>query len=287
VYSDLDRRSEDTASNGKKLQNDEKNPVEGDFSPDGSTKTVSSHSEQSQVKESSPAFTAVTQQAVSESIRDLPTELLITNENDMKKQQALMVVNAMTVSVEPMESSVDKATHTTEVTAPETTTDIIRSPTTASGSAFHSSSGGKSSKDESHPQLKKYKMPKRNVVSKVRAMIESSSHASGGSPNTEDDNQENRRPTRSPSKSLRKNGSRWDTVMNKIAQGQAEQKLKPRSLKEVKSKVLANMTPSAAQQGDGASHRSTERTRKGISSNFGPSASSRTLKENSPLKVKR
>jgi hypothetical protein len=81
--------------------------------------------------------------------------------------------------------------------------------------------------------------------------------------------------TRSPSKSLRKNGGRRDAVMNKIARGQAEQKLKSRSLKEVKSKVFTNITSSP---GEGVSRR----IRKTNSSSLGLSVSARALKENSP-----
>ena len=52
VYSDLERRPEDVAPDGKEFQGEERSPVEAtDFSPDVSTKTVSSRSEQSQVKE--------------------------------------------------------------------------------------------------------------------------------------------------------------------------------------------------------------------------------------------
>jgi hypothetical protein len=289
VYSDLDRRPEDGAPDEKVVQGEERNPAEGDFSPDGSTKTVSSRSEQSQVKESAPAFTTVLQQTVSENIRDLKSAVVVDNlltENNMKNQRALMVLNSVTVTGEPMDLSLDKPAHRAEVTAPETTA-ISKSPTAVSGSSVSASAGSKSCKDENSHQLKKYKMPKRNVVSKIKAMIESPAPASGGGPNPEDENQENRRPSRSQCKSLRKSGGRWDAVMSKIAQGQAEQKLKPRSLKEVKSKVYANIMPAPAQQGEVVPRRSTERVKKSISSNYGPSASSRALKENSPLKAKR
>ncbi|KAL0103001.1 hypothetical protein PUN28_018359 [Cardiocondyla obscurior] len=74
--------------------------------------------------------------------------------------------------------------------------------------------------------LKKYKMPKRNVVSKIKAMIESSS---------KDDEKEARRQ-----RSTRK-GGRWDAVMNKIEAGKNEQRT--RSVrKEVKSRVLQNLS---------------------------------------------
>lgn len=82
--------------------------------------------------------------------------------------------------------------------------------------------------------LKKYKMPKRNVVSKIKAMIESSSK--------DDAEKEARRSQRS----IRK-GGRWDAVMNKIEAGKTEQRT--RSVrKEVKSRVLQNLalSPSMA-----------------------------------------
>ncbi|XP_012533866.2 uncharacterized protein LOC105835289 [Monomorium pharaonis] len=76
--------------------------------------------------------------------------------------------------------------------------------------------------------LKKYKMPKRNVVSKIKAMIESSSK--------DDAEKEARRSQRSARK-----GGRWDAVMNKIEAGKNEQRT--RSVrKEVKSRVLQNLT---------------------------------------------
>ncbi|XP_072765384.1 uncharacterized protein Toc isoform X3 [Anoplolepis gracilipes] len=87
------------------------------------------------------------------------------------------------------------------------------------------------SKADSVP-LKKYKMPKRNVVSKIKAMIESSSK--------DDAEKEARRSQRSTRK-----GGRWDAVMNKIEAGKNEQRT--RSVrKEVKSRVLQNLTLSPA-----------------------------------------
>ncbi|XP_017767463.1 PREDICTED: uncharacterized protein LOC108556049 isoform X2 [Eufriesea mexicana] len=75
--------------------------------------------------------------------------------------------------------------------------------------------------------LKKYKMPKRNVVSKIKAMIESG-------PKDEAE-KEARRSQRSPRK-----GGRWDAVMSKIEAGKNEQRT--RSVrKEVKSRVLQSL----------------------------------------------
>ncbi|XP_025264247.1 uncharacterized protein LOC105253056 isoform X6 [Camponotus floridanus] len=87
------------------------------------------------------------------------------------------------------------------------------------------------SKADSVP-LKKYKMPKRNVVSKIKAMIESSSK--------DDAEKEARRSQRSTRK-----GGRWDAVMNKIEAGKNEQRTRP-ARKEVKSRVLQNLTLSPA-----------------------------------------
>ncbi|XP_029157633.1 STE20-like serine/threonine-protein kinase isoform X1 [Nylanderia fulva] len=80
--------------------------------------------------------------------------------------------------------------------------------------------------------LKKYKMPKRNVVSKIKAMIESSSK--------DDAEKEARRSQRSTRK-----GGRWDAVMNKIEAGKNEQRTRS-ARKEVKSRVLQNLTLSPA-----------------------------------------
>ncbi|KAK9507477.1 hypothetical protein O3M35_007329 [Rhynocoris fuscipes] len=84
------------------------------------------------------------------------------------------------------------------------------------------------------PMIKKYKMPKRNVVSKIKTMITSSPIQRKDGDN---ENQENRVPAASrPAKK-----GRWDAVMNKIAQGQAEEKTTPK-LKEVKSKVYSGIS---------------------------------------------
>jgi hypothetical protein len=280
VYSDLERRPEDATSDRKEIQGEEQNPGEENCSPDGSTKTLSSRSEQSQIKDSCLPFTTVIQGTMSENVGELPKGVVIASdflaENNMKNQQSLMV---LTVTEEAMDVSAERSTQKTEPNS-SGAAGIIRSSTGTSNSSLSTIVGGKLSKEEAHHHLKKYKMPKRNVVSKIKAMIESSS-TSVGNANVQDENQENRRPTRSPSKSVRKNGGRWDAVMNKIAQGQAEQKLKSRSLKEVKSKVFANMTSSPP--GEGTSRRS----RKASPSNLGLSASSRSIKENSQLKAKK
>ncbi|XP_039283919.1 uncharacterized protein LOC111051723 isoform X2 [Nilaparvata lugens] len=88
--------------------------------------------------------------------------------------------------------------------------------------------------DTSAPALKKHKMPKRNVVSKIKTMISSSTTSSGAGkgPGAGTGTEERRK---------RGGGcSRWDAVMNKIAQGQAEAGQRP-SLKQVKSRVFAGL----------------------------------------------
>lgn len=283
VYSDLERRPEDAASDGKEVHTEDQTTAERNFSPDGSTKTVSSCSEQSQFKEHPLAFTAIIQQTMSDSIGDLQTGGVDENDlltgNNTKKQQDLMVLIPVPVAAESKDlSSLDRLANNTEVPPPAAAS--MKPPSATSNSDLNNTStSNKSSKGDSHHQSKKHKVPKKNVVSKIKAMIESSPPISGRQ-NTDYENQENQRPTCSPSKSLRKNVGRWDAVMNKIAQGQAEQKMKPRNLKEVKSKVFANITLST---GDEASRR----TRKTNCSSLGPSVSLRTLKENSPLKAKR
>ncbi|XP_034949752.1 formin-J-like isoform X2 [Chelonus insularis] len=79
--------------------------------------------------------------------------------------------------------------------------------------------------------LKKYKMPKKNVASKIKAMIES---------NGKEEVKEQRRASRSP----RKNG-RWDAVMSKIEAGKTEQRSRP-PRKEVKSRLLQSLAPTSS-----------------------------------------
>ena len=80
--------------------------------------------------------------------------------------------------------------------------------------------------------LKKYKMPKRNVVSKIKAMIESG-------PKDEAE-KEARRSQRSARK-----GGRWDAVMSKIEAGKNEQRSRP-ARKDVKSRVLQSLGQSSS-----------------------------------------
>lgn len=80
--------------------------------------------------------------------------------------------------------------------------------------------------------LKKYKMPKRNVISKIKAMI-----ASGQKEDADKDARRAQRPAR-------KNG-RWDAVMSKIEAGKTEQRMRV-SRKEVQSRVLQNLNNPAS-----------------------------------------
>lgn len=98
-----------------------------------------------------------------------------------------------------------------------------KSPTqsvTSTASRKSSRSRTPLSKDEN--PSKKLKMPKRNVTSKVKSMMEQKQN--------EIENKENRKTI------ARKPVGRWEAVMNKISKGQEEDKSKIR-LKEVKSKV--------------------------------------------------
>ncbi|XP_033224925.1 uncharacterized protein LOC117177922 isoform X2 [Belonocnema kinseyi] len=90
-------------------------------------------------------------------------------------------------------------------------------------------------KPDSSAHIKKYKMPKRNVISKIKAMIESGQKEEG--------DKESRRPQRAP----RKTG-KWDAVMNKIEAGKND----PRSRvlrKEVKSRVFQSIPNASTSSG--------------------------------------
>lgn len=89
-------------------------------------------------------------------------------------------------------------------------------------------------KNGTPPHVKKYKMPKRNVISKIKEMIESGQ---------KEENTESRRPQRAP----RKNG-RWDAVMNKIEAGKNEARARVLR-KDVKSRVLQNLTNASTSSG--------------------------------------
>lgn len=87
--------------------------------------------------------------------------------------------------------------------------------------------------------LKKYKMPKKNVASKIKAMIES-----GGK---DEAVKEQRRVLRSPRKS-----GRWDAVMSKIEASKTEQRSRP-IRKEVKSRLMQTLAPTSSSSTSSAS----------------------------------
>ncbi|XP_046663567.1 uncharacterized protein LOC124356546 isoform X3 [Homalodisca vitripennis] len=217
IYSDLERKPEEPNSDGGQILTennvDETNENEKDFSPEGSTRTGSSiRSDMSQTLISPAAFANLLMEQVN-TIRNLAVSVpMESNEN---------IDDAMEDDV-----FVNPTTDITDVLSEKTVVEV-KDPS--------------AKKREDHV-IKKYKMPKRNVVSKIKTMITSNST---NKKEVEDENQENRRPGRTQ----RKNG-RWDAVMNKIAQGKEEEKTKPSRLKEVKSKVFAGITvaPAAATQ---------------------------------------
>ena len=90
-------------------------------------------------------------------------------------------------------------------------------------------------KTDSLSHIKKYKMPKRNVISKIKAMIESGQK--------EEIDKESRRIQRAP----RKNG-RWDAVMNKIEAGKNDARSRVLR-KDVKSRVFQSLTSASTSSG--------------------------------------
>ncbi|XP_076174562.1 toucan isoform X1 [Ptiloglossa arizonensis] len=129
---------------------------------------------------------------------------------------AEVIINYIQVAVNPLDASGDSngSMNTTEITVIEVerNNDNMRSKGQNKADAI---------------PLKKYKMPKRNVVSKIKAMIESG-------PKDEAE-KEARRSQRSSRK-----GGRWDAVMSKIEAGKNEQRTRP-VRKEVKSRVLQSL----------------------------------------------
>lgn len=138
----------------------------------------------------------------------------------IKTEVSHVIIDYLQAPVNPLDGSADSngSMNNNEITVIEVkiTNDNIRS---------------KIQKVDSVP-LKKYKMPKRNVVSKIKAMIESG-------PKDEAE-KEARRSQRSARK-----GGRWDAVMSKIEAGKNEQRSRP-VRKEVKSKVLQNLGQSSS-----------------------------------------
>ncbi|KAK5645223.1 hypothetical protein RI129_006523 [Pyrocoelia pectoralis] len=93
-----------------------------------------------------------------------------------------------------------------------------KSPTLSSAASSPASARSPRHTPKDDSASKKYKMPKRNVASKVKAVLESSTQ------------QRKETITNTPPK---KTVGRWDAVMNKITKN-------PSSFKEIKSKVFTN-----------------------------------------------
>ncbi|XP_033336919.2 toucan isoform X2 [Megalopta genalis] len=131
-----------------------------------------------------------------------------------------VIIDLLQVPVTPLETSGDSSgsVHTPEVTVIE----VKRN-----NDNLRSSAKSQNNKSDAVP-LKKYKMPKRNVVSKIKAMIESGPK------------DESEKEARRSQRSSRKNGGRWDAVMSKIEAGKNEQRTRP-PRKEVKSRVLQSI----------------------------------------------
>jgi len=243
IYSDLERKPHEEVDGGKSLPDedvDETNENEKD-TPEGSTRTGSSM--QSDATLISPAaFTT------------LLTERVASAENDEN-----MDARQRPISLYAMEDDVFLNN-----SANSENTDVLSEKTVVEVKDV-------ANKKRDDLAVKKYKMPKRNVVSKIKTMITCSPVAKK---EVDDENQENRRP-----RTQRKNG-RWDAVMNKIAQNKEEEKSKPSRLKEVKSKVFAGMTLQPP-QGPGQGVATTRERQLSAQS-----ASTRSLRDVSSLKSK-
>ncbi|XP_044018850.1 histone-lysine N-methyltransferase, H3 lysine-79 specific isoform X2 [Aphidius gifuensis] len=87
--------------------------------------------------------------------------------------------------------------------------------------------------------FKKYKMPKKYVASKIKAMIESN--------NKDESTKEQRRIVRTP----RKPG-RWTEVVKKIEAGKSEQRLRPQR-KDVKSRIMQNIITTSSSSSSSSS----------------------------------
>ncbi len=90
------------------------------------------------------------------------------------------------------------------------------------------------SKCSESPVINKPKMPRRNIASKVKMAITTSTKC------CEDENQENHQPHVSKG-GCKKAGGRWDAITMKIDKGRVEGKMKSEKLKDVKSKVMCRM----------------------------------------------
>lgn len=242
VYSDLDRKPEDI--DAKSVGNENVIiEIEKDLSPEGSTRTGSSiKSELSQTLLSPAAFTS----------------MMMDQVNTVRTLAVNVPMECSDSPGDAMEDDVflnDSATAEAGDALSDKTVVEVKEPVAKTN----------------EEGVKKYKMPKRNVVSKIKTMITSSQT----NKKPKDENQENRRPERTQKKT-----GRWDAVMNKIAQAKEEEKTKPSRLKDVKSRVFAgitNVTPPGPAMPSSRQHLSAR----------GQCLSTRSLRDVSSLKMKR
>ncbi|XP_047001398.1 microtubule-associated tumor suppressor candidate 2 homolog isoform X1 [Schistocerca americana] len=199
VFSDLEpRRPEDGDADADDAS------AAHDASPSGSTGSVSEHSQEEEAQSPTGSNVTASTTVIPEESSLEEAERALTEENNLKNLSSPVI---------------------TELAAPQTPTTTPPAAEAAPQDQPKPAAGAKPR------ELKKFKMPKRNVVSKIKAMIE----APAPQPQPHED-QENQRPAHKPKK-----GGRWDAVMSKIAQGQAEQRVLKSHLKEVKSKVFAGL----------------------------------------------
>ncbi|XP_076239037.1 toucan [Calliopsis andreniformis] len=151
----------------------------------------------------------------------IDTEVSQRSQPSPAEDVSQVIMDYLQAPVKPMDGSADTSgsMNGTQVTIIEVKTIAERNNDNMRSKAQN--------KADSVP-LKKYKMPKRNVVSKIKAMIESG-------PKDEAE-KEARRSQRSARK-----GGRWDAVMSKIEAGKNEQRTRP-TRKEVKSRVLQSLS---------------------------------------------
>ncbi|GFT44258.1 CAP-Gly domain-containing linker protein 1 [Nephila pilipes] len=95
--------------------------------------------------------------------------------------------------------------------------------------------------EESDKKKQVTKSPKKNVMSKIKAMIEATSCKAAPKTKPEAIEPISRRAVSAPKK------SRWEAVTSKIAASLAEEKTKPKTKREIKSRVDTNLTTARQQ----------------------------------------
>ncbi|CAL1283160.1 unnamed protein product [Larinioides sclopetarius] len=90
--------------------------------------------------------------------------------------------------------------------------------------------------DDSDKKKQLAKSPKKNVMSKIKAMIEATSCKTVPKTKTDGNESMSRRAVSAPKK------SRWEAVTSKIAASLAEEKTKPKAKRDIKSRVDTNLT---------------------------------------------